>query len=98
VAASASTILSGAFPYRRYIFNVIRTTQTSYIAALRFVGFDTTGNGYMCNSANTSVATTIKGHGFVALKNSTQNLNGTPIKSVCRKNPPALLEGSTNPL
>jgi hypothetical protein len=98
VAASAATITSGAFPYRRYIFNVIRTTQTSYVAALRFVGFDTTGNGYICNASNTAVASGIKAHGFVALKNTTQNLNGTPIKSTCRKNPPALLEGSTNPL
>lgn len=98
VAASAKTIPSGSFPYRRYIFNVIRTTQTSYIAALRFVGFDTTGDGYMCNAANAAVASAIKGHGFAALANTTQNLSGTPVKSVCRKNPPALLEGSTNPM
>jgi hypothetical protein len=99
VKASATTVLNGQYPYRRYIFNVIRTTQTSYNAALDFVGFDNTGPGFLCKAANTSVATTITAHGFVPLPNTLQTLpGGTIVKTTCRKNPPALVEGSTNSL
>jgi hypothetical protein len=53
----------------RRVYNVIDTAQATAGQALRMVGFDGTGPGFLCNPANTNVTTIISQNGFIRLTN-----------------------------
>lgn len=68
-AAAATPILNGTFKGARTVYNVLdtRTPAASYNAALRIVGFDSTGRSLLCNG---SQAGAITAFGFVPFPSS----------------------------
>jgi len=68
-AAAATPILNGTFKGARTVYNVLdtRTPAASYNAALRIVGFDSTGRSLLCNG---SQASKITAYGFVPFPSS----------------------------
>jgi phosphate transport system substrate-binding protein len=69
----------------RYMFNILKNTSAAYNPALRYLGVDATGNGYLC-SGRASRAIVL--YGFVPLPFAVAG-SGLP-SSYCRLNPPSL--------
>ncbi len=63
---NAGVINGGTFPGVRTVYNVLDTRLPSYGQALRVVGFDATGPGYLC-SGSTAVTAVLKTYGFTPL-------------------------------
>jgi phosphate transport system substrate-binding protein len=57
-------VINGAFIGVRTVYNVLDTRLPSYAQALRAVGFDETGPGYLCSG---SAATTLTAYGLTPL-------------------------------
>lgn len=74
LAPNTTFVTEGNFGVRR-VYNIINTAQASSGQALRLVGFDATGPGFLCNPADTAVATAITQNGFVRF--SPSGTNGT---------------------
>jgi phosphate transport system substrate-binding protein len=85
--ANATTINSGTFLGRRWVYNVVKTGSQSYAAAVDFVGVDAGGNGFLC-ADTPSVQATIAQYGFVT--NSLAPAGPGLPNSRCRKDPTAL--------
>lgn len=68
-AANNTAILNGTFRGSRNVYNVLdtRTPTASYNAALRIVGFDSTGRSLLCNGGQASL---ISAFGFVPFASS----------------------------
>jgi phosphate transport system substrate-binding protein len=64
--APNAAAISGGFPGVRTVYNVLDTRLPSYPQALRVVGFDATGPGFLCAGAP-SVAATLTTYGFTPL-------------------------------
>jgi phosphate transport system substrate-binding protein len=85
--ASVSTLGLGCNPCflgRRYVYEVLKTTNVGFADALRFAGVTTSGNGYICSNDSTKIAWISK-YGFVNLPFAPAG-TGLP-NSRCRKNP-----------
>jgi phosphate transport system substrate-binding protein len=61
-----TTAVNGTFPGARTVYNVLDTRLSSYPQALRVVGFDATGPGYLC-AGTTAVTALLKTYGFTPL-------------------------------
>lgn len=77
----------GHFLGTRYIYNVLKTTEPSYNATLRFAGVDASGPGFLCKSS-TALRATIKLYGDEPLNRGVTG-PGLP-KSFCRLEPTPL--------
>ena len=87
VAASDTTIANDTFLGVRYVNNVVKTGSPSFAAAVKFVGVDSGGPGFLC--ANTaSVNNVIQQYGFVL--NPVGPTGGGLPNSRCRLNPAPL--------
>jgi hypothetical protein len=77
----------GHFLGTRYIYNVLKTTEPSYAATLRFAGVDAAGPGFIC-SGSTAVQNAIKSFGDFPL---TKAVTGTGLpQSFCLLEPTPL--------
>lgn len=61
-----ATVINGAFPGVRTVYNVLDTRLPSYPQALRVVGFDASGAGYLCSGAP-AVTQLLETFGFTPL-------------------------------
>ncbi len=85
---------SGGFFGQRYVYNVVRTGTPSYTAALRFVGVDSTGGGFICGKTDhKAVNKVIHTYGFKSLPFKSTDATGSfipsSVKSYCRLQVPA---------
>jgi ABC-type phosphate transport system substrate-binding protein len=78
---------AGHFLGTRYIYNVLKTTEPSYAATLRFAGVDASGPGFLCKSS-TAIRDMIRLYGDEPL---TRDVTGPGLpKSFCRLEPTPL--------
>lgn len=64
--APNAAVVNGGFPGVRTVYNVLDTRLPSYTQALRVVGFDAAGPGYLC-AGSSAVTATLTTYGFTPL-------------------------------
>jgi phosphate transport system substrate-binding protein len=84
VTASATSINNGTFVGRRWVFHILNPNHGSYSQALKVVGVQSSGNGWLC-ADTASVQQIITNYGFI--QNPLGPAGSGLPNSRCRKNP-----------